>query len=147
MRNSLIGLLMLVAQLGWAQPPNPVAAIPGPGETVRVAPKSVRIRFDNEVNLKESSFKVYRLELSPAELMSPKTLDLLSSEVAERVQEGSKYKAMRVDEGLVARLRTTSSEIELKLRPLLPGSYMVVWHVDGLDGEGTEGFFVFVYQP
>jgi hypothetical protein len=46
--------MILVAQSGWAQPPNPVAAIPGPGETIREAPKTVRSRFDQPVRLKGS---------------------------------------------------------------------------------------------
>jgi methionine-rich copper-binding protein CopC len=53
----------------------------------------------------------------------------------------------RVDLGKAQIPQGTSDELQIGLKPLTPGTYLVSWHVVSVDTHPTEGTFTFEIKP
>ena len=53
----------------------------------------------------------------------------------------------RVDLGNAQIPRGSPAELQIGLKPLAPGSYLVSWHVVSVDTHPTEGTFTFEIKP
>ena len=53
----------------------------------------------------------------------------------------------RVDLGNVQIPQGTPAELQVGLKPLAPGTYLVSWHVVSVDTHPTEGTFTFEIKP
>jgi len=53
----------------------------------------------------------------------------------------------RVDLGNAQILQGSPAELQIGLKPLVPGTYLVSWHVVSVDTHPTEGTFTFEIKP
>jgi copper resistance protein C len=53
----------------------------------------------------------------------------------------------RVDLGKAQIPQGSSDELQIGLKPLTPGTYLVTWHVVSVDTHPTEGTFTFEIKP
>jgi len=53
----------------------------------------------------------------------------------------------RVDLGNAQIPQSSPAELQIGLKPLAPGTYLVSWHVVSVDTHPTEGTFTFEFKP
>ncbi len=92
-------------------------AIPSVGGMVAVAPDQVSIGFSEAIEPRFSTVEV------------------------------TDAQGARVDAGVVQVAPGDATRLIVKLRPIGPGVYRVVWRVTSVDTHKTEGAFVFTVRP
>lgn len=118
------------------------AAQPPDGSTVTSPPSTVRLAFTEPVEVRFSTFKVYRLDSDPS--VGLQKLNAVADSLVAEVLQRRGDEAQRADSGLATTLRT-STDITIKLLPNpRPGAYVVMWRVLSVDTHTTQGFFVFI---
>ena len=122
------------------------SSVPKAASMVRQMPTQVQLFFSEKLELKLSTFKVYRLQtdassLSPAQIRTQARA--LYRQVLLTQNDGDK----RWDTGVQTTARTTK-EVTLGLKPgLKPGAYVVMWQNLGTDGHRVRGFYTFTFSP
>ena len=120
------------------------ASTPGSDSAVGTAPKEVRLTYSEPVEIRFSTFKVYKVPAAPgAEIRALQAAggSLMAANLLKRGDE-----AARSDAG-VANTTRTSADIVVRLKDLEPGAYVVMWRVLSVDTHTTQGSFIFVYTP
>lgn len=139
---------MGVVLLGLALAHSPLrSATPGPNSTLRALPESITINFNEKVQVRFSTFKVYPLNAPREAWGNFAELRRLARPLVRQVLAPGYNAARRVDAGLNATSPTTYT-VELALRQnLQAGPHVVLWRTRSIDGHSETDFFVFVYQP
>ena len=123
------------------------SSIPKAGSTIKEMPTAVQILFTEAVEVKLSTFKVYRLQASPEALQNPAQVRTLARRLFNQVLLSKNDAAKRWDNELKTLARTSRS-ITLGLKPnLKAGTYVVMWQNLSTDGHREKGFFVFSFTP
>ena len=140
------GLAAAVCGLGIAASAHAFlnAATPGADSIVGAAPKEIRLTYSEPVEIRFSTFKVYKIPAARGTEM--RTLHtaadgLVAANLLKRGDE-----AARSDAGLANTTRT-SADIVVRLKDLEPGAYVFMWRVLSVDTHTTQGSFIFVYAP
>ncbi|MDR7521638.1 MAG: copper resistance protein CopC [Armatimonadota bacterium] len=121
------------------------AAEPAEDSTVAVAPSEVRLVFSEPIEVRFSTFKVYRVPADPG--WDRRRLNAAAGALVSEVLRRRGDEADRADAGLATAARTTTT-VTLRLRPhLAPGAYAVMWRVLSIDTHVTQGFYVFRIRP
>ncbi|MBB6096857.1 hypothetical protein HNR42_000269 [Deinobacterium chartae] len=114
------------------------SATPAEGSRV-AAPREVKLRFSEEVELKFSTFKVYPVGVTGSVQRVNAAAGMLKAQHLNRRDDASQ----RADLGVSEKART-AREVTLPLKQnLTPGAYVVMWKVLSVDTHTTEGFYVF----
>lgn len=104
-------------------------------ERLKVRPTEVRLTFNEPVELRFSTLKVYPLH-------DPARLRTRTKALVGRVLRLKGDETPRADLGPTTPPRTTRAAV-IGLKPgLKPGAYMVIWRVLSVDTHPSEGFFV-----
>jgi methionine-rich copper-binding protein CopC len=117
---------------------------PRDGSTVTVMPNSIGLEMTEAVELRFSTFKVYKLETRETELhrIHADAASLMNRMLALKNDE-----TVRADAGL-ATPEATSKTISIKLKSRLePGIYVVMWRVLSVDTHTTQDYIYFRYKP
>ena len=120
------------------------ASVPTSDSTVSTPPKEIKLSYSEPVEIRFSTFKVYKLSAaagSDLRALHAAAADLVSTDLLKRGDE-----AARSDAG-VANTTRTSTDIIVRLKDLEPGAYVLMWRVLSVDTHTTQGSFVFVYSP
>lgn len=120
------------------------ASTPGADSVVGTAPREVRLTYSEPVEIRFSTFKVYKIPATPgAEIRALQAAggSLMAANLLKRGEE-----AARSDAG-VANTTRTSADIVVRLKALEPVAYVVMWRVLSVDTHTTQGSFIFVYTP
>jgi methionine-rich copper-binding protein CopC len=121
------------------------AADPAEDSVVRAAPDSVKLSFTEPVEVRFSTFKVYRLAADPG--WDQRRLNAAGGALVSDVLQKRGDEADRADDGVVTAARTSAS-IVLRLKgSLRPGSFVVMYRVLSIDTHTTQGFYVFTFAP
>ncbi len=141
--QTLTALVFLVGSMVFAHA-ELESSLPSAGDTIKTLPKAVEIAFGEAIEVKLSSFKVYRLQGSFATL---KTAQTAATALVKKVLGAKGDQAQRSDDGLVTTAENTS-KIQIKLKSGLPaGTYVVMWKVLSVDGHVLSDYFLFTYKP
>ena len=117
---------------------------PRDGSTITVMPASINLEMTEAVELRFSTFKVYKLETRETELHR---VHADAASLMNRVLILKNDETARADAG-VTTTEANSKTISIKLKPKLePGYYVVMWRVLSVDTHTTEDYIVFRYQP
>jgi methionine-rich copper-binding protein CopC len=123
------------------------AASPAADTRVRQRPTEVRLSFDEPIEARFSTFKVYRLE-APAEALSDfKRLRALAVTLFNQALKRKDDEEARADSGLKNTPRSTKEVVIGLKEGLKPGAYVVMWQLLSADSHVMSDFYVFVYQP
>lgn len=125
-------------------------SMPVANSTIKALPRTVTLTFSEAVEVRLSTFKVYRLEAPPESWGSPTRLRRLAQPLVNRVLtlKTDTGAAARVDSGILNTERTSKTIRFATLKPgLKAGAYVVMWRNLAVDGHTETGFFVFVYAP
>ena len=122
-------------------------ATPGADTRVRRMPGEVRLVFDEPLESRFSTFKVYRLEAPGGALDDFKRLNALAASLFNQVLKQKGDEDSRADTGLKTTARTTKEVVIGLKEGLKPGAYVVMWQLLSVDTHILSDFFVFVYQP
>lgn len=120
------------------------AETPAADGIVGTAPKEVRLTYSEPVEIRFSTFKVYKIPAaSGGELRTLHAAadGLVAANLLKRGDE-----AARSDAGLANTTRT-SADIVVRLKDLEPGAYVLMWRVLSVDTHTTQGSFIFIYTP
>ncbi|PYE54830.1 copper resistance CopC family protein [Deinococcus yavapaiensis] len=111
-----------------------------PAEGAKIpAPRQVVLSFTEGVQVRFSTFKVYRVGDSGDRLK----VNGLAGQLVTKVLDLKNDAASRADLGLVARTGT-HDEVTLRLRSKLqPGAYVVMWKALSDDSHPVTGYYVF----
>lgn len=139
-------LLLLLASLALAHA-ELRSSIPKAGSTIKDMPTAVQILFTEAVEVKLSTFKVYRIQAGPEALKNPAQVRSMARSLFNQVLLSKNDTAKRWDNELKTLARTSKS-ITLGLKPgLKAGAYVVMWQNLSTDGHRERDFFVFTYAP
>ncbi len=117
---------------------------PKDGSTVTVMPNTIILEMTEAVELRFSTFKVYKLETRETE---PRRVHADAANLMSRVLALKNDEAARADTG-VATTEATSKTISIRLKPKLePGVYVVMWRVLSVDTHTTQDYIYFRYKP
>lgn len=119
-------------------------ADPKPGAVLQELPLSITLTMNEAVELKFSQFKIYPLDIDPADkkALVEAAKALLDEKIKLRNDE-----AERADIGLLSTEgRSATISIGLK-QDLAPGLYIVMWKVLSVDTHTGEDFSYFIYAP
>lgn len=134
-----IVLLACLALLGVALAHSrPVKIVPAMGATVKTAPKTVAITFDEAVESNFSTFKVHAYTGA----LTDAAMDSFSEGKLKLKNDA----AARADTGIVASGSTKNIVINLKPK-LKAGTYLVIWRILGADTHGVDGNSYFKIKP
>jgi copper resistance protein C len=136
----IITVFLLNVALGHA---NLVASTPAAGATITLAPATATLSFSENLEAKFYIFKVYPLSAAPQLWTQPAKLRQLASQLVPKVVNLKNDAVSRADLGP----SVNGSNVALKLKPLKPGPYVVLWKNLSVDGHTSQGFYVFVYKP
>ena len=129
--KALCALLALGLALGHAELKG---ASPAPGSRLKAPPKEVVLEFPEAFDPRLSSFAVYAL----GEVGDAKRAQGLAALLLAHPERG-----VRADLGA----RVEGLRVRLRLKPLKPGAYAVVYRVLALDTHATRGAYAFLYAP
>lgn len=140
----LLGLVTAVCGSGIAASAHAFmnAATPGADSLVGTAPKEIRLTYSEPVEIRFSTFKVYKIPAAPgseARTLHAAADGLVAANLLKRGDE-----AARSDAGVENTTRA-SADIVVRLKDLEPGAYVVMWRVLSVDTHITSGSFIFVY--
>lgn len=107
----------LLASTGAFAHAYPETESPAKGSTIRTAPTSLWIEFDDELEPKFTGVKV------------------------------TDWMGMQMDEGPATVSATDSHHLSVGLKPLQPGKYTVTWHATDTDTHKTHGTYTFTVAP
>jgi copper resistance protein C len=120
------------------------ASVPGADSTVATPLTEVKLTYSEPVEIRFSIFKVYRLNAAPgADLpaLHAAAEPLVAADLLKRGDE-----ADRSDAG-VANTTRSSADIVVRLKELVPGTYVLMWRALSVDTHTTQGSFIFIYAP
>jgi methionine-rich copper-binding protein CopC len=124
-----------------------VSSSPAEDAVLRAMPSRVTLNMQEPVELRLSTFKVYPLSATAADLSSPRRLNGLAEGLFRQALRARDDQARRADSGLQTGGRS-SRQVVIGLKPgLKPGAYVVMWQVLSTDTHRTAGYYVFVYRP
>lgn len=124
-----------------------VSSSPAENAVLRATPSRVTLNMREPVELRLSTFKVYPLAATAADLSSFRRLNGLADGLVGRVLRARDDQARRADSGLKTTGRS-AKQVAIGLKPgLKAGAYVVMWQVLSIDSHRTTGFYVFVYKP
>ncbi len=143
MRISL--LLLIFSLLGFSQAHAYLTASePSAGTVLVTLPPSISLSMSEEVELKFSLFKIYRLDTEPED---KKALVTAAKSLLEEKIKLKNDEAERADTGILNEEKR-SSTITIGLKEgLEPGLYIIIWKVLSVDSHSSEDFTYFFYQP
>ncbi len=123
---------------------NLTRSTPADAQTISSLPKTVVLEFSEPLELKFSSFKIYKLETTATDAKAArKDADALMDTVLEKKGD----EAARADAGLLTNV-PRAARLEVKLKPnLTPGWYVVMWKVLSVDTHTSDDSIVFRYKP
>jgi copper resistance protein C len=138
MKKLLLALtLTIVSSLVLAHS-EPVSSTPANGSTVKVMPASVKLNFDEAVEVAFSNFKVYAY-----------SGEVTNGKLRAFAQQKTPLKndaATRADAGVTS--SGTTKTVNVKLKPnLKAGTYVVMWKALGADTHTVEGYVYFRLKP
>jgi methionine-rich copper-binding protein CopC len=145
-RFTLLGVALALAGAALAHSYLKEAS-PAAGTRVRQMPGEVRLVFDEPLETRFSTFKVYRLEAPPEALSDFKRLNALAVPLFNRVLKQKGDEDARADAGLRTTARSTKEVVIGLKEGLKPGAYVVMWQLLSVDTHVLSDFYVFVYQP
>lgn len=122
-------------------------ASPAAGTRVRQMPSEVRLSFDEPLEIRFSTFKVYRLEAPTEALSDFKRLNALAVPLFNQALKHKGDEDARADTGLRTTARSTKEVVIGLKEGLKPGAYVVMWQLLSADTHVLSDFYVFVYQP
>jgi copper resistance protein C len=144
-------LILFMLILGWglvSAHAELESSTPAANSTVKELPRTISVTFSESVEVRLSTFKIYRLEAPPESWGSPTRLRRLAEPLVKRVLPLKNDQSARADSGILNTERTSKT---IRFGPLKPGSpagaYIVMWRNLATDGHTKTGFFVFVYNP
>jgi methionine-rich copper-binding protein CopC len=120
------------------------ASTPAADSTVITLLKEVKLSYSEQVEIRFSIFKVYKVNAAPGADMRALHAAADSLVAANLLKRGDD--AARSDAGLANTTRT-SDEIVVRLKDLEPGAYVLMWRVLSVDTHTTQGSFIFLYAP
>jgi copper resistance protein C len=137
----LAGLVLVGVALAHS---NLTRSTPADAQTIPVLPKTVVLEFSEPLELKFSSFKIYKISTKATDVKTARTdADALMDTVLEKKSD----EATRADDGLLTNV-PTAARLEVKLKPnLTPGWYVVMWKVLSVDTHTSDDSIVFRYKP
>lgn len=122
------------------------SSLPKQGAILKAMPTQVQLVFAENLEVKLSTFKVYRLQAEPGKL-SPAQIRSQARALYQQVLLSKNDQDKRWDTGVQTTART-SKTVTLGLKPnLKPGAYVVMWQNLGSDGHRVRGFYTFSYAP
>jgi copper resistance protein C len=130
-------LALIVSSLALAHS-ELVKSSPAKGATVKVAPATVSLSFDEAVEMAFSTFKVYAYT---GEITNGKLRAFARQKTALKNDASARADAGATSSG-------TTKTVTLKLKPNLnTGTYVVMWKALGVDGHSVEDHFYFRVKP
>ena len=120
------------------------ASVPSPDSTITTPLTEIKLSYSEQVQIRFSIFKVYKLNTSPGADMGALHAAADALMTADLVKRGDE--ASRSDAGL-ANATNTSQDIVVRLKDLQPGAYAMLWRALSVDTHTTQGDFVFIYAP
>lgn len=122
------------------------SSVPKAASVVKEMPAQIQLFFTESLELKLSSFKVYRLQADAIHL-SPAQIRTQARALYRQLLLVQNDQDKRWDTGVKTTTRTTK-EVVLGLKPgIKPGAYVVMWQNLGTDGHRVRGFYTFTYAP
>ena len=111
------------------------------------APKNIMLEFDEAIETKVSSFKVYFYKpetmMKGSKPMSGAQMDDFAEAAAKKFMALKTDTADRMDTGLIA-AKNQASKITIGLKPnLKPGVYVIAWKTTSVDTHVETGFIHF----
>jgi copper resistance protein C len=123
---------------------NLTRSAPADAQTVAVLPKTVVLEFSEPLEVKFSSFKIYKLGTNATDAKAARED---ADALVEKALEKKGDEAARADDGLATSV-PTAARLEVKLKPnLTPGWYVVMWKVLSVDTHTSDDSIVFRYKP
>jgi hypothetical protein len=123
------------------------SSTPAEDSRLRTAPLQVVLNMVEPVEMRVSTFKVYRLNAATDKLGNFKYLNAQARPLFNKVLRLRGDEAQRADSGVLTRTRTARQVVLALKAGLKPGAYSVMWQVLSVDGHRTAGWIVFVYRP
>lgn len=120
------------------------ASAPGADTTVTTAPREIKLTYSEPVEIRFSTFKLYRINApagGDAQALHAAAESLVAANLLKRGDEPA-----RRDAG-VANTTRSSADIAVRVKDLEPGAYVLMWRVLSVDTHTTQGSFIFVYAP
>lgn len=141
LRRALLPLLA-VALSGFAGAHSYLERSVPAEDAVVSAPREVRLAFNEAVEVKYSTVKVYPVGVSGDPLKVNGAAGALKSRVLALKNDAKD----RADLGLATKDRT-ATELVLPLKAKLkPGAYVVMWKVLSVDSHTLDGYYVFTVK-
>ncbi len=123
---------------------NLTRSVPADAQTIAVLPRTLVLEFSEPLEVKFSSFKIYKLETNAADIKAARQD---ADALVEKVLEKKGDEAARADAGLLTNV-PTAARLEIKLKPnLTPGWYVVMWKVLSVDTHTSDDALIFRYKP
>jgi copper resistance protein C len=123
---------------------NLTRSAPADAQTLRSLPKTVVLEFSEPLEMKFSSFKIYKLQTSATDLKAARQE---ADALVENALEKKGDEVARADDGLLTNA-PTAARLEVKLKPnLTAGWYVVMWKVLSVDTHTSDDSIVFRYNP
>jgi copper resistance protein C len=153
MKNLKLALLSttVIALVGLALAhSNLKASSPKDHAHIMTAPKTITLEFDEAVETKVSTFKVYYYKMDAmmkgGKAMTGAQMDDFSEAAAKKIIAMKSDTAERMDSGLV-NTKAQATKITLGLKPnLKPGIYVVAWKTTSVDTHVETGFMHFHFD-
>ncbi|MDX2008521.1 MAG: copper resistance protein CopC [Meiothermus sp.] len=146
MKPIVLSLAALIGGLALAHA-GMVSSSPAQDAVLRAMPSQVTLNMQEPVELRLSTFKVYPLAATAADLSSFRRLNSLADGLVRRVLRARNDQTERADSGLQTTGRSAKQVVIGLKSGLKAGAYVVMWQVLSTDSHRTTGFYVFVYKP
>jgi copper resistance protein C len=113
---------------------------PADGASIKVMPKQISLRFDEAIEPRFSTFKVYSLGKVLSKAGAAAAADALLKQAISKKNDAE----TRADLGFIAK---DSKNVVINLKDRLkPASYAVIWQITGADTHVVRNFITFTYQ-
>jgi methionine-rich copper-binding protein CopC len=129
----LFGMVLAHSQLKTSRPRD--------GSTVKIAPKTVMLEFNEGIEIGFSTLRVIRLPV-PVTVADHDKADAEAAKFLAQIKSPSLEK-IRVDNGIMTPNKGQASKVTLGLKPLKAGWYGVIWRALGTDTHPVSGAMTF----
>lgn len=140
-----IFLLMVVLMSGLALAHSQLkSSSPKDGSTVKIAPKTVNLEFNEGIEMGFSTIRVIQLPIA-ATVQDHHQADEAAEKFLPKIKSVELEK-IRVDTGMTPKTGQ-SNKVSLGLKPLKAGWYGVIWRALGTDTHPVSGVMTFRVKP